>query len=36
MVPEDAEPNELAIQEPVLVKEHHSTGVHTEWRTSRP
>ena len=34
--PEDAEANELPVQEPVLVKEHNAPGVHTEGCTPGP
>lgn len=35
-IPEDAKPNEFAIQKPVLVEEHHASGVHTERCTPSP
>jgi len=36
IVPEDSKPNELPIQESVLIKEHHATRVYTEGCTPGP
>ena len=34
--PENSKPDELSIQEPVLVEQHHAPGMYTEWRTPGP